>query len=135
MTHQQPPTHEPYTSYPDYRRHRSGEPSTPAFVGAAQSDPGATAHIIALIAGVPVALLMLGWVASALLWGDPPSLTSLLLGGSATGGCVLAVRGMRSRPRRHRTAALILTVVPALVVGLFVVLFAVLVTVLGNMNF
>lgn len=96
--------------------------------------PSATAHIAALILGAPVVLLMGFIMASALAYGHPMGSLAFLLGASSGTGCYLAVTGMRTRPRRHRGAAMALTIVPAIVVGFFVVLLAMFAAAMGNLN-
>ncbi|WP_107705830.1 hypothetical protein [Nocardioides allogilvus] len=74
-------------------------------------------YVVALSFGVPMTLLMLTLTVRGLL-GDNWELTALglsvTLGTSAAIGSALAVIGMQSRPRRFRTAALLLTTLPAL---------------------
>lgn len=85
-------------------------------------------HVVALVAGVPVSLLMGALMMGALLDGRLPGMFTLLLGGSSTAGCVLAITGMCATPRRHRGAALALTLIPA---GLIVAGFALIVFFVG----
>lgn len=68
----------------------------------------AFAHVLALIVGVPTMLITFPL---AMLGGG---LLAPVLFVPATIGVYLAITGMWARPRRHRVAALTLTVIPGL---------------------
>lgn len=123
-----------YRRTPDVRPSNLG-PSNTRNVGDGNCNAGGVvAHLIALIAGLPVAGFMLLWVFGSLAFGDYPGMFPLLLGSSSTLGCVLAVLGMRARPRTHRVAALVLTVIPASIFVLLAGLLALFVLAMGNTN-
>lgn len=124
----------------DYRRAPAGPsntygaaPASPRHP-AAPAGPSATAHVISLLLGIPVAALMYFLLAGAVVFDSALPTLPLMMAASSTAGCVLAVTGMRARPRRHRALALVLTILPATVVGFFVALVMVFAWALGNPN-
>lgn len=72
--------------------------------------PGLAPYVISLVVGLPTTLLMAYFAYDRLF----PALTLALAALSAL-GCVVAVAGMRSSPRRFRGASLVLTLIPGLV--------------------
>lgn len=99
---------------------------SPSYQSAAEPQlrgPGLIPYVISLVVGVPTLLMMAYFVHDGLF----PALTLTLAALSAL-GCVLAVAGMRSSPRRFRTASLVLTLIPGMAtIAGFGVLIAVLV--------
>ena len=75
----------------------------------APRERGIVPYLISLAVGVPTTVLMAYFAFDRLF----PAFT-LLLAALSTLGCVLAVVGMRSRPRRFRAASLLLTLIPGM---------------------
>lgn len=75
---------------------------------------GVGGYVIALVAGIPIALLMAYSAVDTMLSGGMPGLLTVLMGASSTAGSIVAVVGMRARPRRFRNTALWLTLPSAL---------------------
>lgn len=78
---------------------------------------GPRAYGIALVAGLPIVLAMIGFAARSLRNGDAPDGIVALMGLPAAVGVALAGVGMRSRPQRFRGPALLLTLAPAALAG------------------
>ena len=72
---------------------------------------GVVPYVISLTVGVPTTLLMVYLAFDRFLGGFTLALAVL-----AARGCVLAVVGVRSRPRRFRGASLLLTLVPGMAI-------------------
>lgn len=91
-----------------------------------QRAPGIVSYIISLVVGIPTFFLMAFCVYNTLI----VQVTAVLALMSA-GGCALAFTGMRQQPRRFRTASLLLTLIPGVVliaaVGIFIAFIAALV--------
>lgn len=93
--------------------------------------PGVAGFVVALLTGVPVALMTTYWLLGSLIDGTLPGIFSLLLWATSSTGSVLALVGMRSRPRRFKKTALLLTIPTAVVFVVGVVLLVALVVVLA----
>lgn len=121
------PTHTSYGGNPGY-----GPPDItgPAVTPAA----GRAGYVVALVAGIPVALLMGVLALGSLLDGSLPGAFVLGLGGSATTGIVFAVKDLQAGTRHRRTAALLLTLIPAGLLGLIVGLLVFVLAMLGFGN-
>jgi hypothetical protein len=89
-----------------------------------------TAYLVSLAVGVPTVLLMV-----LLAFDDAFGAGTLVLAMSSACGCAVALAGLRSPARRFRVAALVLTLVPAIVILAYVgVTIAFIVLVLGSGN-
>lgn len=111
-----------------YARHLD-QPPLPA------PQSGKAGYVVALIAGIPVTLLMGLWVLASLLDGSLPGMVTLALGGAAATGTVFAIQDLSTGTRGRRTAALLLTLIPAgLLALMFGFLFLVVALVLGGGN-
>ena len=94
------------------------------------TQPSDTAYLIALVVGVSTILLMV-----RLAFDEALGAGTLVLATSSVVGCALALAGLWSPVRRFRVAALVLTVVPAIVVLAYAVyVFAFIVLILGSGN-
>lgn len=112
------------------------QPPSSGTIAHERGGPGLTGYVISLIAGfLVIALVVVTNTRTVVIEGNAPSMIAVVLGIPAATGILLAIIGMTSRPRRFRTAALILTVLPALFVLLVGALFvAVLVLFVSHMN-
>lgn len=104
----------PLTPPDDSGRPNSGDVPTGHRVGG---------YVVALVAGIPVALLMTYFALDTVVAGEMPGPLTLLMAASSWTGSGLAIAGMRARPRRFRAAALLLTLPSAVVLAAGIALF------------
>lgn len=79
--------------------------------------PGVGWYVVALLAGIPV-FVMMGWFAlDTIRAGHLPGVITLAMVAASGAGSVVTVVGMRSRPRRFRALALLMTLPAAIILG------------------